>query len=218
MLDFIKRRFYLFAGAVIIFLGVILGTSALSHKKSVEASGQQTYSTLSDHHVKKSNQSKQTHLKKRPIPDIPVPKGANNPLGFLPDKVEKKGLTHYKNVYGGLIVTNDQTHIVVYLTKLDPKIEDALIGSAPPKDFTFLKTPHSISQQNATHKEVIRDSKALVARGIDLVQWGPNFRTGKEIIKVKDLTPRKRAYLMKKYGADNIIVKKAKPSDIAFLW
>jgi hypothetical protein len=132
------------------------------------------------------------------------------------------GLAHFPTVFGGLVVTEKQTHLDIYLTKLDPKIERAIEGRQPPCEFTFLVTRHSVASVAVLDRRILRDMPALMARGIRVQSVGgpdvAHMAGGQIIIGVTKPTPAQVAYLYARYGKSNIVVEASDyvPTDGSF--
>lgn len=71
-------------------------------------------------------------------------------------------------------------------------------GQGPSSPASADGAPGSLTHQ------ILQSSAALRREGIDLVQWGPDPRTGKELIVVYRLTPRAARELVGRYGANAI--------------
>ena len=58
----------------------------------------------------------------------------------IPGHIDALGYAHYSDVYGGVVATDGEAHLDVYLTDLDPSIESAFAALAPRGDISFLST------------------------------------------------------------------------------
>ncbi len=116
------------------------------------------------------------------------------------------GLAKYPNTFGGVVVSDGGAHIMVYLTALKSDIEAEFDALAPIGTLSFVVTPHSQKYLEALRNRVLREAPSLRAKGIDIVHFGPNVRTGMLTIGVKNLTSRDVAVLNATFGADNICI------------
>lgn len=132
------------------------------------------------------------------------PVGSYDPAGNIGMMADAVGKSRFADIYGGMALVGHGSHVNIYLTKLDPVAERAIQGSAPADRFTFILTPHTEEQALEFHQKVIGLATAIQSNGIHLVEWGPDVKTGKERIGVKDLTPDASAYLTTLLGSENI--------------
>lgn len=159
--------------------------------------------------------------------DSGVP-GASNPgqstsetlppaLASLPSALDSLGFETYPDMYGGLVGVNGGQHVDVYLTKLDPEAESKFRMLAPPGTLTFLQTPHSLLSLNSLQQRLLADDDLLAGAGIQMEEFWPDTKTGKEWIGVDSLTPAKASLLRLRYGAEKIHVFDVAPSERAVL-
>lgn len=134
------------------------------------------------------------------------------PIG---DSIQAYAASHLSGIYGGIVATQNATHIDVYLTTLDSQTESHMLASLgiPASDVTFILTPTTIMQQDALHKTVIADSQAIRASGVDLVGWGPVTQTGEEQLRVVNPTASQIASLQQKFGPHIEIVNVSASSE-----
>jgi hypothetical protein len=132
----------------------------------------------------------------------------------VPDgnRVEAYGRANLANSYGGIFLTNDASHIDVYLTRLDSETEQQMLQalSLPSGEVSFLLTPTTEAEQAAVQGRVTADYPSLRADGIDLVAWTPDVRTGDEDLTVIDPTEAQITSLEQEYGP-NVAVDAISP-------
>lgn len=116
---------------------------------------------------------------------LPVPLGA----GSVPNVIDSVGQSAaYAAVYGGMAVTNDETHIDVYLTSLSPAIESAFETLAPSGTISFIQTPNSVATLGPIDSDIVNNWSQLLNDGIKVYAVGGNVETGTIDIEVEDLT------------------------------
>jgi hypothetical protein len=139
----------------------------------------------------------------------------NSPLRSLPDEIAQLGTTTLRNVYTGLVVTNNGTHIDVYMTSLTRAAEGAVTRLSRGGTVSFRTAPHTALQLQAVQKMVTQDARSLAARGISLVSWFPGINgDGLENIGVLNLTKAHAKILRRLFGAGNIVLKDVPPNDL----
>jgi hypothetical protein len=111
--------------------------------------------------------------------------------------------SRYPAVFGGLQLTDGGTHVVVYLTRLDPTVEHDIIGHAPAREFTFLKTSRPLAFLTQLQTRISQAWSSLKAAGINIVSLAVRS-AGKLDVTVQHLTPAKARVLNDRYGADNL--------------
>jgi hypothetical protein len=116
------------------------------------------------------------------------------------------GTTQYAEIFGGIVVTDDQTQMDVYLTSLDPATESAIECGQPSSEFTFLSTKNSAQFLESLQATIVNDHSALQAQGINIVLLSPVISTGLEDISVENVTSSEVGVLDGKYGTNNIQV------------
>jgi hypothetical protein len=145
-------------------------------------------------------------------PADPAATLANSPLGDVPDRVASMGATQFPHVYGSFVVTDNGSHIDVYLTSDDPAAESHLVSLASPGTISFKHTGHTRDQLLALHASVTRQVPALADEGIRVVSWVPGINgDGLEHIGVLNLTAADTAVLNGLFGADNITLENVQP-------
>lgn len=137
-------------------------------------------------------------------------------LAALPDKIDALGFGTYPDIYGGLVGVNLGEQVDVYLTKLDPAVEDAFRALAPPDTLTFLHTPHSQTYLKAIQQKLIADSSTLQAQGVQIEEFWPDIDTGLEQIGIVNMTAAASANLENSYGASNIHAFNVRPAKELF--
>jgi hypothetical protein len=155
------------------------------------------------------------HVRLHPGPGVPSAELATeSSLGPIPDELEHIGVTSLSHVYGGLVVTDDRTHVDVYLTKLTPATEAQFLAAAPRGTLTFHRTSHTRIELLAVHKLVTRAAAGLAARGIQLVSWFPGVNGDTlEHIGVLNLTRARARVLKGLFGAGNVVLQNVLPGD-----
>lgn len=121
----------------------------------------------------------------------------------------------YSNVFGGTVLSDNGTHITVFLTSLSSEVESAFSNLAPAGAVSFATTRHSESSLMSVHTRVTAEVTALQADGIDVVSWFPGVNgDGMEHIGVVGLTPSQLATLDRAFGADNIVVSNVPENEV----
>jgi hypothetical protein len=135
-------------------------------------------------------------------------------LSVAVNALDVRGMTAYGETYGGLALTDAGTRAIVYLTRRDRRTETALAGSIPVKQLAFEVTARTARQQQQLHDRVAADWAAVQHDGkMLLYSAGANPATGKEVVKVVNLTPADRRFLLRRFGPD-VEVLSARRSDI----
>ena len=137
-----------------------------------------------------------------------------NPLGDLPISIEKFALKEHSDSYGGIVATHGATHLVVYLTRLNPRVEAEIRSRVPAGVVSFALTSHSAAYVRQVHQAVTNSAQRLAAVGTQLVQWGPDTQGGVESIGVLNLTKQDTQRLHAMFGVDNIRVYNVPLSDV----
>jgi len=137
-----------------------------------------------------------------------------NPLGDLPISIEKFALKEHSDTYGGIVATHGATHLVVYLTRLNPRVEAEIRSRVPAGVVSFALTSHSAAYVRQVHQAVTNSAQRLAAVGTQLVQWGPDTQGGVESIGVLNLTKQDTQRLHAMFGVDNIRVYNVPLSDV----
>jgi len=117
----------------------------------------------------------------------------------------------FPDLFSGVELTQKRTHVVVYLTSLLPSVEDAIVGSGPRSEFSFVRVDHSRLWLLGLEGRIAHDQPALVAAGIHLTMWGPDVATGRELLDVVDLTPQATRYLDARYGSESLVLHSIGP-------
>jgi hypothetical protein len=120
----------------------------------------------------------------------------------------------FPSAYGGIQFTDHGSHVVVYLTSLDPAIERAIRGADPAGDFTFVQTPHSLEWMLALEHRITQDQAALAKDGIKLEMWGPDIASGLERVDVVSLDGSATRELGDRYGASNLSLHSVSPGSL----
>lgn len=146
---------------------------------------------------------------------ISVPSGAADPLASVAGAADALGQSLYSATYASSELTDGGTHIVAYLTQLDPQVEAAIRGSALAADFTFVQTPHSLQWFTSLTQQITNANAALEAAGVHLIGWGDaDLVTGRMTVQVLNLTPAKATLLNALFGAANLALTNGTAADI----
>jgi hypothetical protein len=139
---------------------------------------------------------------------------ANSPLGTAPDQIAQTGTAQFPGVHGSLVLTDNASHIDVYLTSPNPAAEAKLSSLAPAGDVTFLHASHTRQAVLAVHRKALTQADTLRAQGIDIVYLFPGRNgDGLEHIGVVNATPAQVSTLDQLFGAANISVDNLAPSE-----
>ena len=122
------------------------------------------------------------------------------------DAVRTTATRDFPSIYVGLILTDNGTKVVVYMTQLTPEAESTIAAGMPAGSIGFAQAPRSLSFLNNLHQHVISAHDSLASQGISVVSNGPNMVTGKEDITVQNLTAAKTATLGKLLGSNNLVL------------
>lgn len=133
-----------------------------------------------------------------------------NSAGKIGQQVAQTAHSKFANIYGGLALSDDMSHVNIYLTKINPKIEKAIRSTNPSSKITFHKIAHTEKQMLAMHQA----SSMIRSKGIPIVEFGTDVKTGKEQIAVENVTTAEKQYLYKKFGKGNIEVNNIKPANL----
>jgi hypothetical protein len=113
----------------------------------------------------------------------------------------------YSRIFGGVVETNNQTHVNVYLTKLSQRSEaDYSAAASNPQTVSYVKARTSLRALTNVHDRVTAAFHSLKLRGVRLGRWYPVIQTGREHIDVIGLTPAGKRTLNRRFGAANIHV------------
>lgn len=149
----------------------------------------------------------QSNSSQSSLSQVVPPAGGSSPLGNEGMTADAIARSEFSNIYGGMALTNNGTHVNVYLTQLSSQTESAIEGNMPTADFTFIQTPHTLNQMLTLHQQVSSQDSSILANGIHLVLWGPDITTGTETLEVENLSPTDTAYLNSQFGSGNITIK-----------
>lgn len=118
------------------------------------------------------------------------------------------------DVFGGVFLTNEASHIDVYVTGRTDGVASKLASALglPLGELSVLTTPTTEAQQNALNAFVSQEYVTLRDTGIDLVAWRPDVRTGHEQIELVDATDSERQALAKEFGP-NVDVVSIRPEE-----
>lgn len=141
-------------------------------------------------------------------PVTPVPMGVE-------DAVDNVGQRSYPDSYGGMAVINDRTQIAVYLTDTAPDIETAFEQHAPAGLLVFRSTPHSLEELTALSDRIQSQWDDVTAKGVKVVEFGPNILIGKEDVGVENLTDAQAQKLRETFGAGALNIYNVSPADLA---
>lgn len=146
-------------------------------------------------------------------PDGPnVPE--EEPAGADGTAADIRARREFPHVYGGLELTDHGRHLVVFLTRLDLRIERRIRGSAPRWEFSFVRVRRTLLWLERLTLRIGFDEPAQKAAGIQLIKEGGDPRTGRVLIQVLNLTPRKAKWLRARYGARNVRLQHGTVRDI----
>jgi len=134
--------------------------------------------------------------------------------GPVPGQIEALALNDYSNTYGGLVVTDQETHIDVYLTSLNATVEAPLSALAPSGEISFLTTPNSVATLGPIDSQIFSDWQALQAAGIELIGFGGDVYSGTIDLQVENATTAQVTMLDERYGASHITVQSLTPSEV----
>lgn len=135
----------------------------------------------------------------------PVPQTMTaSPLGSQAAQVQERGERQFPDVFAGDELTRQQSHLVVYLTTLEPATEATIRGPLPADEVSFQQVTHSWAWLMNLEHSISNDANSLRGQGVQLASWGPDPATNKETITVVGLDPVKAATLDNRYGAANI--------------
>jgi Trypsin len=116
--------------------------------------------------------------------------------------------SRFAKIFGAVEVTDNGSHVIVFLTSLSPAAESWLRGLARPGTVSFARTSHTEAQLLAVHAEVTQDISTLAAQGIDIVSWFPGINgDGLEHVSVVGLTTAKARVLDRLFGASRIVLQ-----------
>jgi hypothetical protein len=133
----------------------------------------------------------------------------------IPGHIDALGYAHYSDVYGGVVATDGEAHLDVYLTDLDPSIESAFAALAPRGDISFLSTANTAVHLTRVEQRINKQVSTLMAEGIQLNVWGPSVETGTDEIDVVNGTASQTQVLDNAFGSSNITVVDISPSQAA---
>jgi hypothetical protein len=124
---------------------------------------------------------------------------------------------NYPNLYGGSVLADDETHIDVYLTSLEPGVTSTLRSLAPAGTLSFVLTPNSLATLEPIERRIMADQSGLVAgTGVRLVEIGLDVQTGTVVLKMKHLTQAATEGLYRRFGASHLTVENLAP-DMAYI-
>lgn len=135
-------------------------------------------------------------------------------LQDVPANVDAVAMRSFPNAYGGLIVTRGGTHMDVYLTKLAPQVERSLSAAAPAGTITFVPTPSTLQFLDSLQQTILHSAAVLNSAGVNLIEWGPDVGTGRELVGVEGLTRAGSASLDHRFGARNLELFDLTPAEV----
>lgn len=130
------------------------------------------------------------------------------------DAIDRVGRSvEYASVYGGMkVLTDDESRIEVYLTMLDPAVEDAFVSAGGfSVKLIFTEVSNSLRTVLSLQSQLTRNADSLRAQGVDLVSYGPDQATGKLQIAVTTITPKVTELLSDLLGAPDIEIGQQRP-------
>ncbi len=129
-----------------------------------------------------------------------------SPAAAIADAAEQVAQARFAGLYVGEVLTDNGSHVVVYLTQLQPSAEAAITAGTQPGTISFALAPRSLAYLDALNAGVTSAETALLQQGITIVTWGPDFVTGREDITVLDLNAARTALLDQEFGATNLVL------------
>lgn len=145
-----------------------------------------------------------SHTARAPRPQAETSAYIANVISTVQARAESK----FASIFGAIEVTDDGSHVIVFLTSLSPAAEAQLSSLAKPGAVSFAQTSHTKAQLLAVHAKVTKDVNMLAARGIDIVSWFPGINgDGLEHIGVVDLTTAKTRVLDGLFGTSRIMLQ-----------
>jgi hypothetical protein len=116
----------------------------------------------------------------------PVTSGAASLVGqtSLPDQLESLGNSAFSSTFGGVVVTDGETKINVYLTSIDASAESQFQNLSPIGTINFLQTPNSLAAMKMTIDEVSNSVSSLDQSGINVASSYIDIPTGTVVIQV----------------------------------
>ena len=124
----------------------------------------------------------------------------------IPGHIDALGYARYADVYGGVVATDGEAHLDVYLTDLNPSIESTFAALAPTGDISFVSTRNAAVHLTRVEQQINRQVSTLMAEGIQLDGWGPSVETGTDEIYVVNGTASQTQVLDNTFGSSNITV------------
>lgn len=119
------------------------------------------------------------------------------------------------STYGGVVVTDGESHIDVYLTSLTPDVELPYQSlDSTPSTMDFLKTEKTLVALNQFHDEVTASYDRLTNEGITLAAWYPVTQTGRETLQVVSVSNDQIQTLNSEFGSTNIDVIAITPNQL----
>ena len=114
--------------------------------------------------------------------------------------LEADARAHYADIYGGLVLTEESTHVEVYLTKQDESAKSQLSSHLATGRVTFLATQANESQLRDEQATVLAQGNDLLRDGVKVASIGPDPRIGAVRLEVEDLTPDQNSKLVQRFG------------------
>jgi hypothetical protein len=135
------------------------------------------------------------------VPSSSVPPPMNI-AGNAGEAAQSFASANYPNIFGGMALSSEGTHIDIYLTQLNTQAESAIESSnnIPSSEISFIQTPTTVAQQNALHNMVLTNAQALQSQGIDIVAFDTDIYTGHEVAQVVNLTASQNQTLESEFG------------------
>lgn len=118
--------------------------------------------------------------------------------------------------YVGADLAPDHGSLDVYLSGSDPAELRQITAAAAGLEVNFHTVKYSGEQLHAIQTKVTQDLPYWGSRGVKGALYGPNEKTGKLDIYVKDLSPAIAAAIEQRYGADKVDVFAAGPNEILY--
>jgi hypothetical protein len=125
------------------------------------------------------------------------------------------GTTSYSSTFGGVIVTDNETHLDVYLTNLDSSVEGHFQSLAPLGTITFLQSPNTLAALYATVSSIEAAQSELQSEGIDTALWYSDVSSGTVVVEVVSSPGASMATstLDQEFGADLLTIKQISKAD-----
>ena len=134
----------------------------------------------------------------------------------IPDEIASFGASNYSSIFGGVVVTNNESALDVYLTTLSQQAEDAFNALAPAGSITFLQTPNTLAELNATMLTIKSAVPTLASQGVNIPSWYVDVQSGTIVVEIANSSdnPSSASLVKSDFGSMMVAIDQVSGSNI----